>query len=159
MPTYTFECKVHGRRDVKRPMDEAGDPAYCPQCVREWVRLGPGEELEDFAFAYGPMRRIYNPQRIIVRPRGYNLKPGEYAGNGLGYSFFDYELERGELRDDASGAYSPESRAKREAEIAASDVYVPRPMAEIDREIPHQAHQELHEWARVVHAQLTEEDA
>lgn len=140
MTTYAFRCPAHGEVVLRFPMGEAGDTRPCPHCG-------------------ATARRVWSVSRQIIRPRGYNLRPGEYAGPGLGYSFFDYELERGELRDDATGAYTPESRAKREAEIAATDVYVPRPMEEIDRDIPHKAHQELHEWARAVHSQLTEEEA
>ena len=140
MPYYDFRCPQHGVFEQRLSSDGCLDASLCSICG-------------DYS------RRVYSAQRIIVRPRGYNLRPGEYAGNGLGYSHFDYELERGDLREDASGAYTPESRAKREAEIAATDVYQPRPMAEIDRDIAPQMHQELHEWARVVHRQVTEEDA
>lgn len=153
MPLYTFECGQHGRRDVLRPMAEAGKPVYCQ------AEIAVDEDDPCVSWLCGlPMRRVYNAQRIIVRPRGYSLKPGERTSSGgLAYDDFGYELERGDLRDDASGAYTPESRAKREAEITATDVYVPRPMAEIDRDIPERGHQELHEWARAVHSHMAEE--
>lgn len=102
------------------------------------------------------MRRIYNPQRIIIRPLGYNLKPGEVRRDGLAYDDFARELSLGDLTEDSTGAYTPETRAKREAELAAADVYRPRPMAEIDRDIPERAHQELHEWGRAAYSRLEE---
>jgi hypothetical protein len=84
------------------------------------------------------MRRVYNQQRrAIVRPRGYNLRPGERDPTvpGLSYSNFAHELARGELTEDAAPVYTPESRARREAEIAAEDERPPS-RAEIDRGIP-----------------------
>lgn len=138
MIPYEYRCPTHGVTTRVKPVADAARVETCTHCG-------------------ATLRRVYATQRVIIRPRGYNLRPGEYAGNGLGYSFFDYELERGELRDDATGAYTPETRAKREAEINATDVYQPRPMSEIDRDIPERAHQELHEWARAVHSQVSEE--
>lgn len=156
MPEYEYSCPAHGRQLVAKPMAAAGWEEWCPACLSDACRqLQATPELVRCS-PHGPMRRIYATPSVISRPRGYNLRPGEYAGNGLGYSFFDYEMERGELKDDATGAYTPESRAKREAAIAATDVYVPRSPAEIDADIPERAHQELHEWARAVHSQVSE---
>lgn len=138
MPAYTYRCpECRAVQDVIKPMAAASDPAYC----------GCGARL----------KRVYNAQRIIIRPRGYNLRPGERASSGgLAYDDFGYELERGDLRDDATGAYTPETRAKREAEINATDVAPERTMAEIDRDIPERAHVELHEWARAAYPRLEE---
>lgn len=159
MPTYTYRCPKHGERDVVKSMADAGTPEYCWPCLREEVESGKHDPFVDFPMEViesKRMRRIYNPQRVIIRPRGYSLRPGEYAGNGLGYSTFDYELERGELTEDPTPVYTPEARAKREEALAVASESRRRTMAEIDSDIPEHAHQELHEWARAVHSHATE---
>lgn len=149
MPTYSYRCPKHGEQEVIKPMAEAGLPCYCQMKVFHVGDLSTHYCNEE-------MRRIYNPQRVIIRPRGWSLRPGEYAGNGLGYSTFDYELERGELTEDPTPVYTPEARAKREEALAVASESRQRTMAEIDSDIPEHAHQELHEWARAVHSHATE---
>lgn len=137
---YGFRCATHGESTVWLPMGTAGDERPCPTCG-------------------GPARRIFNQQRrAIIRPRGYNLRPGERDPTvpGLSYSNFAHELARGELTEDATPVYTPESRARREAELAAEDERPPA-MDAIDRDIPERAHQELHEWARAAYSRLEEE--
>lgn len=144
--TYTYRCPVHGERDVEKPVAEAGRQEWCTDCFLDG-RID------------GPMARVYNQQRkSIIRPRGWNLRPGERDPTvpGLSYSNFAHELARGELTEDAAPVYTPESRARREAELAAADERPPA-MAEIDRGIPERAHRELHEWARAAYSQLEEE--
>jgi hypothetical protein len=143
---YTYRCPVHGEIDVAKPAAEAGRDEWCTDCFLDG-HLG------------GPMRRVYDQQRrAIVRPRGYNLRPGERDPTvpGLSYSNFAHELARGELTEDAAPVYTPESRARREAEIAAEDERPPS-RADLDRGIPEAAHQELHEWARAAYSRLEEE--
>jgi hypothetical protein len=155
MATYTYRCPVHGQMEIRKPMAEAGTQEWCPQCLgrRRGLLAAIWEGEND------PMRRVYDQQRrAIVRPRGYNLRPGERDPTvpGLSYSNFAHELARGELTEDATPVYTPEGRARREAELAAEDERPPA-MAEIDRGIPERAHQELHEWARAAYSQLEEE--
>lgn len=157
MPTYTFRCELHGDSDVRRDHRFASSPQYCYEC-RHAIGLVIGENvaMTKEQLESTRMRRIYNPQRIIVRPLGYDLRPGERLRNGLGYDDFARELALGDLTEDSTGAYTPETRAKREAELAAADTYRPRPQAEIDRDIPERAHQELHEWSRAAYSRLEE---
>lgn len=161
MPTYTFACPVHGRMDITRPANHAGWDQGCPRCYEEVFDPTRPLEERNALLQRSPflMRRIYNQQRrAIVRPRGYNLRPGERDPTvpGLAYSNFAHELARGELTEDATPVYTPESRARREAELAAEDERPPA-MAAIDRDIPERAHQELHEWARAAYSRLEEE--
>jgi hypothetical protein len=89
VPAYDYACPVHGRVEVRKPADEARAPEYCADCVLDGL------------LAERPMRRIYTPQRIIIRPSGHALKPGERTSTpGLAFDDFRYELERGELRED-----------------------------------------------------------
>lgn len=136
---YDFTCRSHGPFQVAAPMrDGPGEHCPCPACGR-------------------PGRRDWQVSRAIVRPPGWNLRPGERRRDvpGLSYSNFSHELARGYLTDDATSVYTPESRARREAELAAEDER-PRTMAEIDRDIPERAHRELHEWGRAVYSELEE---
>jgi putative FmdB family regulatory protein len=75
VPVYSYTCRACGPTEIIKPMDEASHPEVCLTCA-------------------APLRRIYNPQRIIIRPSGYNLHPEDPR-----YSFFDRELELGEVRD------------------------------------------------------------
>lgn len=75
MPYYVHACEEHGPVEVHRPMLEAGWPIDCPTCG-------------------GPMRRVYFQIATIVRPGGWQLRPGD-----KGYWDFDRQRELGELRD------------------------------------------------------------
>lgn len=75
MPVYVFQCRAHGRFDVTRSVEDAGKPLRC----------GCGEEA----------RRVYTPQRLIVRPGGYRAKPGDRNWS------LRRDLELGELKLDA----------------------------------------------------------
>ncbi len=59
-------------------MAEAGLPAPCPVCL-------------------APMRRIYTPTGVIMRPSGYRLSPDDPR-----FGDFRRELELGEIVDDAT---------------------------------------------------------
>lgn len=83
MPVYSYTCPEHGYTEIIKPMDEASVPEVCVVCI-------------------APLRRIYNPQRFIIRPSFYNCSPDDPQ-----YSNFDRELELGEVRDPGS---LPESR-------------------------------------------------
>lgn len=138
---YVFDCPACGRHDQLHPAGTAGDARPCAKCG-------------------GEARRVWQVTRVIVRPRGYNLRPGEHHRSipGLHYDSFEYELERGELTEDATGAYTPESRARRQAQLEAEDVPRRRSMAEIDADITPDQHQELHEWGRAAYSQLHPEE-
>ena len=58
MPLYEYICPAHGATDIHKPMAEAGEPAACPECGVT-------------------MRRVFGPSRVIMRPWGYSLKPGD----------------------------------------------------------------------------------
>lgn len=153
MTTYTYRCRecqqIH---EVEKHSDYASASEFCPVC--EGINAEPPGY-----YGHPPMQRIYDHQRrAIVRPRGFNLRPGERDPTvpGLSYSNFAHELARGELTEDATAVYTPESRARREAALAAEDEG-PRSLAAIDRDIPERAHQELHEWARAAYSHLEEE--
>lgn len=75
MPAYDFHCTTHGTTTVVRPMAEAGAPHHCPTCGAR-------------------ARRLYPPVPCIMRPSGYNRRPGE-----PGYSDFRRELELGEIKE------------------------------------------------------------
>jgi predicted nucleic acid-binding Zn ribbon protein len=81
--TYEFVCDACrgqvGTVPLRRPLVEAGLPAYCPVCDR-------------------PMRRLFSVPQIIMRPGGWRAKPGDK----------DFEpdwnraRELGELKEDAT---------------------------------------------------------
>lgn len=65
MPRYEHVCdRCDHHFSVSRPMADAGDPAFCPQCEAK-------------------ARRIFHSNPIIFRPEGWNLKPDDpnYAKN------------------------------------------------------------------------------
>lgn len=142
MTPYEFACPACGRHEQRHPMGTAGDRRPCAKCG-------------------GEARRVWQVSRVIVRPRGWSLRPGETHKSlgGLAYDDFDYELERAELTDDSRGAYaSPDSRERRQRELETEDAATGRTMAQIDADITPQQHQELHEWGRAAYAQLHPED-
>lgn len=105
MPTYLYRCPtIHGFFDVTKPMVEAGRAEVCPDCRDQWERWGG-----DVYPYQGPLAiRVYTPQRLIMRPSGYRLKPGD-----KGFDDFRREMELGEIRDDPSPVrLSPEEIAR-----------------------------------------------
>jgi putative FmdB family regulatory protein len=80
MQTYDFTCdRCQQPREVRRPMDAAHLPAYCPACD-------------------APMRRRYSAPQIVMRPGGWRAKPGDadYEPN------WNRARELGELKEDAT---------------------------------------------------------
>jgi predicted nucleic acid-binding Zn ribbon protein len=83
MQTYEFVCDACrgqvGTVPLRRPLAEAGLPAYCPVCDR-------------------PMRRLFAVPQIIMRPGGWRAKPGDadYEPN------WNRARELGELKEDAT---------------------------------------------------------
>ena len=98
MPRYEYECKAHGRVEVTKPAELAGREEYCARCLR------PGPTGH-----YRPMRRIFSTQPAIIRPGGYNRRPGD-----PGFDDFSYELECGELKDDATSVHADAEKHDRE---------------------------------------------
>jgi putative FmdB family regulatory protein len=80
MQTYNFTCdRCQQPREVRRPMGAAHLPAYCPACD-------------------APMRRRYSAPQIVMRPGGWNLKPGDKGWEPN----WERARELGELKDDAT---------------------------------------------------------
>lgn len=81
--TYVYRCRAHGRVEVVKPMAESGRGEACPSCAAAMVK--------DFT-AHG----------IIMRPTGYNLRPGDKD-----YANFARPWELGEVREpDATSRLS-----------------------------------------------------
>jgi len=123
MPTYVFRCPEHGPAEVYIPValyDDLKDHVACDVCLT-------------------PMIRVFTPQNFIMRPSGWNLRPG-----ADGYSFFDRERELGELRE--VGETDLHGRVEDEALPEA-------PLPEPD---PRQV-QEIHELGRTIDRQIREE--
>jgi putative FmdB family regulatory protein len=57
MPVYLFRCPCGQEHEIRRPMEQAGEPASCP-CGQ-------------------PMKRVFTRLPIMVRPEGWNLRPDE----------------------------------------------------------------------------------
>lgn len=105
MPTYVYSCPVHGRTEVDKHMRDAGRDECCRACMEAAFdrRRSPEEQAPFVARIPWKMRRIYTPQRTIIRPSGHRLQPGERTSTpGLAFDDFRYEMERGELREDAT---------------------------------------------------------
>jgi hypothetical protein len=80
MPTYIFECARHGRKEVARPMAQAGEPEFCWPCLREEVESGRHDPFADFPLEViraKRMRRVWSVPSLIVRPHNFHLKPEE----------------------------------------------------------------------------------
>ena len=92
MPRYEYACAAHGRTLITKDIDQAGTPEVCAVC---------GEQL----------RRIFSAAGFIMRPSGYNLRPGD-----KNFSNFDREAELGEIRSNGD---KPES--------GGAKVEIPRP--------------------------------
>lgn len=130
MPEYVFRCKDHPRHrafPVARPMSRASETGPpCPECG-------------------GPVIRRYQVSKMIVRPDGWNLRPGEYRANGMGYDLFDYEMERGQLSDDATSVHGERLGAYNDRVSAEwEDAHLRLP----DNFLGDDAEYELHQFAR-----------
>jgi predicted nucleic acid-binding Zn ribbon protein len=120
MPSYVYECREHGTFEVEKPMALSGETEWCRHC--DW-----------------PMRRIYTPQGFIMRPSGYNRRPGD-----PNYADFRRELELGEIREPGD----TDLHGKVEDEVLPPD--------ELPEPDPRHM-QRIHELGRAVDRQIREE--
>lgn len=89
MPRYDYRCDGCGAtREVVKPMAQAGRAEFCRDCLI--AAFADGES----APALRPMTRLFAGLGFIMRPSGYNLKPGD-----AGYADFDRAIELGEVRE------------------------------------------------------------
>lgn len=80
MPTYVYRCPAHGTEEVVKRLADHGRVEPCSACGR-------------------PMDKVFSALGFIMRPSGYQLKPGD-----KGYANFDRARELGEVRDPDAGS-------------------------------------------------------
>lgn len=128
MPVYVFKCDGCGKTAERlRPVDERNRDVVCRRCYPKT------------AAPAGLMRRVFTAPGVIVRPSGWNLRPGD-----RGYSTFDREAELGELRGASA---NPVGYV---ADDAIPETPLPQPSYEALRE--------LHQFGEVVDRAVRERD-
>lgn len=141
MATYVYECPAHGRVEVVKAHAEAGHPEVCGRCAAALGLVNAGlTPAQKLCFQLAPMRKVFTAQSFIMRPDGYNLRPGDD-----GYSDFRRELETGQVRNVGS--------RERYAETVRDD-YVPEQVKVVYTE---EQRYELAQLSQVVDRQIREE--
>lgn len=76
MATYLYRCPDHGQVEIEKPMSQAAwdEDCFVGGCTRQ-------------------LKRVYTGASVIMRPQGWNLRPGDH-----GYWDFNREQELGQIR-------------------------------------------------------------